>query len=182
MEFKVGDKVRILGGTKQIDWSFRMQITTGMVGEITEIDTHNPKYKVMFANGNSWEYNAEDLEKVVEDLRELIKPCYAVKIRDGKWLIALNMEDGTIEMFEIGSLKAIINIREFDKELKEKNSMQSYDIMEIRGYPKTFSLDEKRRKKIWERIEKSPTQIKLEELEKEQRKIADEIAELRKEL
>lgn len=34
---------------------------------------------------------------------------------------------------------------------------------------------------IWERIEKSPLQIKLEELEKQQRAIADEIAKLREE-
>ena len=37
-------------------------------------------------------------------------------------------------------------------------------------------------KVIWERIEKSPLQIKLEELEKQQRAIADEIAKLRKEI
>ena len=35
---------------------------------------------------------------------------------------------------------------------------------------------------IWERVGKSPIQIKLEELEKQQRAIADEIASLREEI
>lgn len=185
MEFKVGDKVRILDGTKQEGWTMNgsMKKTIGTVGKIIDIDNCDPKYRVTFED-DWWDYNEEDLEivKEVMDLRKLIKPCYAVRIRDGRWLIALNMEDDIIEMFEIGSFKAIVNIREFDKELTEKNSMQSYDIMEIRGYSETFSLDERRREKIWERIEKSQTQIKLEELEKQQREIADKIAELRKEI
>lgn len=36
--------------------------------------------------------------------------------------------------------------------------------------------------KIWKREEKSPTQLKLEELEKKQREIADEMEKLRKEM
>ena len=38
------------------------------------------------------------------------------------------------------------------------------------------------RELLWERVEKSPMEIKLEELEKQQRAIADEIASLREEI
>ena len=73
MEFKVGDKVRILDGTKQERWTMSgsMQKTIGMVGKIIYIDDFDPIYRVMFKD-YWWDYNEEDLEKA-EDLRKLIK-------------------------------------------------------------------------------------------------------------
>lgn len=64
MGFEVGDKVRILDGTKQEGWNPRglMKETIGMVGKITDIDRHDPKYRVTFEN-DWWDYNEEDLEK-----------------------------------------------------------------------------------------------------------------------
>ena len=81
MEFKVGDKVRILDGTKQEGWAFSgsMKETIGMVGKIICIDIYDPKYRVMFEE-YWWDYNEEDLEKVATlidvpyEIKDLIKP------------------------------------------------------------------------------------------------------------
>ena len=133
--------------------------------------------------GDWWDYNEEDLEKVVEDLRELIKPCYAVRIRDGRWLIAFARKDNEINFNETGDISiGVTKLSDFDKSLIDKDGYSQYDIMEIRGYSSANQKNIEERKIIWKREEKSPTQIKLEELETEQRKIADKIAELRKEL
>ena len=66
MEFEVGDKVRILDGTKQDRWNSRglMKETIGMVGKIIDIDRHDPKYRVMFEDEDWWDYNEEDLERI----------------------------------------------------------------------------------------------------------------------
>ena len=153
-----------------------------MVGEITDIYDTNPKYKVIFKSV-SWYYNEEDLEKVVEDLRELIKPCYAVKFRDGRYAIAFARKDNGINFNKIEDISSrVTKLSDFDKSLIDKDGYSQYDIMEIRGYAENNQEIIAIRDVVWEREEKSPTQIKLEELEKEQRKIADEIAELRKEL
>lgn len=187
MEFKVGDKVRILDGTKQDRWNPEgfMKETIGKVGKITDIDRRDPKYRVTLEDDDWWDYNAEDLEKVenMKDLRELIKPSYAVRIRDGRWLIAFMRKDGDINLNSIDDISCgVAKVSDFDENLLDKDLWSHYDIVEIRGYQDVNQKNVAGRKVIWERIEKSPTQIKLEELETEQRQIADKIAELRKEL
>ena len=183
MEFKVGDKVRILDGTKQDRWNPEgfMKETIGMIGKITDIDDCDPIYRVMFKDV-WWDYNEEDLEKV-EDLRKLIKPSYAVRIRDGRWLIAFMRKDGDVNLNRIDDISCgVTKVSDFDENLLDSGWISNYDIMEIRGFTNTNQYNIKNREIIWERIEKSKTQIKLEELENEQRKIADKIAELRKEI
>ena len=69
-----------------------------------------------------------------------------------------------------------------DKNLLDDSKMTEYDIMEIRGYADVNQFEIETRPLIWKRTEKSPTQLKLEELEKKQREIADEMEKLRKEL
>jgi len=123
------------------------------------------------------------MEFEVGDLRELIKPCYVVRIRDGRWLIAFTIKDNGINFNEIGDISiGVTKLSNFDKRLIDKDGYSQYDIMEIRGYAETEQKNIGTTKIIWKREEKTPTQIKLEELETEQRKIADKIAELRKEL
>ena len=183
MGFEVGAKVRILGGTKQEGWAFSgsMKETIGMVGKIICIDIYDPKYRVMFEE-YWWDYNEEDLEKA-EDLRELIKPCYAVRIRDGRWLIAFMRKDGDINLNRIDDISCgVTKVSDFDENLLDSGSIPAYDIMEIRGFTNINQYNIENREIIWERIEKSPAQIRLEELETVQRRIADEIAELRKEI
>ena len=123
------------------------------------------------------------MEFKVGDLRELIKPCYAVRIRDGRWLIAFMRKDGDINLNRIDDISCgTTKVSDFDENLLDGDSFSNCDIMEIRGYQDVNQTNIAGREVIWERIEKSKTQIKLEELETEQRKIADKIAELRKEL
>ena len=70
----------------------------------------------------------------------------------------------------------------FDEKLLDNSNMSEYDIMEIRGYADVDQTRIDNRPLIWKRVELSPTQLKLEELEKKQREIADEMEKLRKEL
>ena len=175
MEFKVGDKVRILDGTKKKDWTFRMKKTLGMVGEIIDIDTYNPKYRVMFED-DSWCYNAEDLEKKndMEDLRKLIEPSQLLILEGGRKAKTIAIQSGIAVQYYDGNeysgwdeLRVVIGKIE-----------KVYGLSKWGG--ESCEISEESRLLIWEK--KSPTQIKLEELEAEQRKIADKIAELRKEL
>ena len=124
----------------------------------------------------------EEGETKMEDLRELIKPCYAVRIRDGRWLIAFMRKDGDIAMQEIRDISwGVTLVSSFTKDLCNSNSSQ-YDIMEIRSCADGDQTNIESRDVIWKRTEKSPTQLKLENLEKKQREIADEMEKLRKEL
>lgn len=58
-------------------------------------------------------------------------------------------------------------------DLKSKSQLRQYDIMEVIDRDNTV---------LFKRVEKSQTQLQLEELEKQQREIADKIAELSKKL
>lgn len=69
------------------------------------------------------------------------------------------------------SRRHAFGLKWFDDNLKYRNVINGDIMMVIRnGHT------------IWKRTEKSPTQLKLEELEKKQREIADEMEKLRKEL
>lgn len=139
-------------------------------------------------NNNGWvdllEEVKEEGEDKMEDLRELVKPCYVVKIRgENEWCLAMNRRDGTIGFNSINNIgRGITRMSSLDKNLLDDSKMSEYDIMEIRGYADVNQFEIETRPLIWKRTEKSPTQLKLEELEKKQREIADEMEKLRKEL
>ena len=119
------------------------------------------------------------------DLRELIKPCYVVRFRGGTsgWCIAMNRSNGRIGFNSIDNLqRGIVRMSSLDEKLLDNSNMSEYDIMEIRGYADVDQTRIDNRPLIWKRTELSPTQLKLEELEKKQREIADEMEKLRKEL
>ena len=127
----------------------------------------------------------EEGENRMEDLRELIKPCYVVRFRGGvnSWGIAMNRSNGEVGFNSIDNLqRGIIRMSSFDEKLLDNSNMSEYDIMEIRGYADVDQTRIDNRPLIWKRNEKSSTQLKLEELEKKQREIADEMEKLRKEL
>lgn len=138
----------------------------------------------MFWKG-CFELIKEEGENKMEDLRELIKPCYVVRFRGGVngWAIAMNRSNGRIGFNSIDNLqRGIVRMSSFDEKLLDNSNMSEYDIMEIRGYADVDQTRIDNRPLIWERTEISPTQLKLEELEKRQREIADEMEKLRKEL
>ena len=131
------------------------------------------------------EIREEKGENKMEDLRELIKPCYVVKFRgvEQGWCLAMNRSNGEIGFNSIDNLRrGIIRMSSFDEKLLDDSNMSEYDIMEIRGYADVDQTRIDNRPLIWKRVELSPTQLKLEELEKKQREIADEMEKLRKEL
>ena len=113
-----------------------------------------------------------------------LKPCMVVKIRDGRLALVVERKDGlAISKLEDVS-QGLIGLKRFDNALlvaKEKNS--DYDIMIVYDFSDSCDITLiNDRKILYQRIEKSPTQIKLEELETKQREIADEMAQLRKEM
>ena len=144
-----------------------------VVENITSFDDFNIRTSAM------WELIEDS-----SDLRELIKPCYVVRFRgEEDWCLAMNRTDGTIGFNSINNIRrGIIRMSSLDENLLDNSNMSEYDIMEIRGYADVDQTRIDNRPLIWERTEISPTQLKLEELEKRQREIADEMEKLRKEL
>ena len=166
------------------------------IGKIYETDDNMLNYRLdgghycpLIENGDVacglvFEEIKEEGENKMEDLRELIKPCYVVRFRgEEDWCLAMNRTDGTIGFNSINNIRrGIIRMSSLDENLLDNSKMSEYDIMEIRGYGNVNQFDTENRPLIWKRNELSPTQLKLEELEKRQREIADEMEKLRKEL
>ena len=139
--------------------------------------------RMNYTNQSKWELIEEKGENKMEDLRELLEQGFVVKHIDDKL--------SKIEMNSEGKL--VISgddhwclVDKLTKELYGYNGDTKVAIKEIYGYSDynshahKVSLDG--RELIWKRIELSPTQLRLEELEKKPREIADEIEKLRKEL
>lgn len=162
--------------------------TNGKIYEVVDgVFTYNSGNNIIgidsFDEFNNMTSAIWELVEDSSDLRELIKPCYAVRIRDGRWLIAFTKKDGDIAMQDITDISyGVTAVSNFEKNTLNHRNSEQYDIMEIRGYANADQTNIENRDVIWKREEKSPTQLKLEELEKKQREIADEMENLRKEL
>lgn len=145
-------------------------------------------YKEFIKDNYLWEdflelIEEKEEENKIEDLRELIKPCYVVKFRDEEWGIAMIRINEIIGFHKINDISSgITNLSYMDKNLEDINGETEYDIVEIRGYSDVDQKDIESRPLIWKREEKSPTQLEIESIELEQRKLADRLSELRKEL
>lgn len=167
------------------------------IGKIYETDNNMLNYRLDGGNmaeycpliedgdverGLVFEEIKEEGENKMEDLRELIKPCYVVVRRDGSICGIFATNGGLKLQTSLGS--GMCFLEDYNKNLlKEESEIDSTDIMEIYGLSKySFDISINNRHLIWKRTEKSPTQLKLEELEKKQREIADEMEKLRKEL
>lgn len=137
---------------------------------------------------NSWvdyfEEIKEEGENKMEDLRELIKVCYVIKMRDEKYAFVGQATGGICFDWKDGA--SCMMLYDYNKNLCYCDDYPRYDVMEIYGYSKhpyaSTNASIEGRPLIWKRTEISPTQLKLEELEKKQREIADEMEKLRKEL
>lgn len=80
-----------------------------------------------------------------------------------------------------------LSLSSYDNNLIENDGNSEYDIVKVEEISHIYSVfnfehEKEARKVLFERIEKSPAQIKLEELESKQREIADEIKKVREEL
>ena len=130
--------------------------------------------------GGKWEEVKE-----IEDLREIIKPCMLVKCRNGEYRIVLQYSDGII--LDGFDKQGFIDIHRYNKDLTMcDEDSREFDIIEVYGYSfltsHILSAWEPQRQLIWKREEKTPQQIKIEEIERKQRELADELAELRKDM
>ena len=155
------------------------------IGKIYETDNNMLNYRLDGGNmaeycpliedgdverGLVFEEIKEEGENKMEDLRELIKPCYLLILKDGKKVKTIETQDGIVVQYTYNgwdTLNTVIN-----------------KIEKIYGFSNNGAnvseFSEEDRPLIYEK--KSPTQLKLEELEKKQREIADEMEKLRKEL
>lgn len=157
-DFKIGEKIRL-------DSVFGYDISTGKsVG-----------FRAKRLNGESGSKNVVrefDLEKVenMDKTKEFTKS-------DLKELDEVVYRNGDKSIFYQGDFRGIRTryLEYYEENLLRKvlrnDGNNGADIMQVI----------RNKEVIWERIEKSPLQIKLEELEKQQRAIADEIAKLREE-
>lgn len=172
------------------DGEFSTLYTSGKVYEISdgifvfddgeEIDeTINCVEDLILYTSATWKLIEDEGENKVEDLRELIKPCYVVKLRDEPWCVAIK-EANDLGFYKISrtDMIGISSISSYDESLNNKNN-DSYDIVEIREYVPCILFSYKNAKLVWKRIEKSPRQIEIESIEQEQRKLADRLAKLK---
>ena len=176
MKFKVGDTVRILAVTKKLNLNQgAMNKYCGESGTINETG-HKPEYQVKFEDGEEWCFNEEDLEIVTEitKLENIIEPSFLLMLKHGRKAKTIMTQYGMAVQYsgEDGDtgwdkLDAVVDVIEKIYGLSKYGAKQC-------------EFTEEDRQLIWPI--KSEIEIKLEELEKQQREIADKIAELRKEI
>lgn len=134
-------------------------------------------------SGAIWELVEEDVENKMEDLRKLIEPCYVVVHMDDKLSkVEINSDNEKI----ISGDTHWCNLHSLSKELIGYNGDSRATIKEIYGYSEynnlAYKLSIEGRPLIWKREEepiKSPTQLEIESIELEQRKLADRLAKLK---
>lgn len=134
--------------------------------------------------GGKWE-EVKDVKNMCEiaDLREMLKPCMFVKCRDEVLRMVVQCESKII-------IKRFdnmwwIDVCDYDNVLMLENRENAcFDIIEVYGYDgeggNSLRPTVRTRKLIWKREEKTPQQIEIEQIEAEQRKLADRLSELRK--
>ena len=168
------------------------------IGKIYETDDNMLNYRldggdivsycplIDVERGLVFEEIKEKGENKMEDLRELIKPCMVVRFRDGRIGKVEQIVNEKLALYDVEDSSSWMNF-DYNKDLTFLTiGWEQWDILEIYGYShsgnKGYATTINSRPLIWKRTEISPTQLKLEELEKKQREIADEMEKLRKEL
>lgn len=161
--------------------------TTGKIYEVKDGVFFDDEYdKEEIESFEAWSAGrGSKWEEVKEDLRELLKPCMMVKCRDGILRMVVQCEDGLIIKRFNGNDWILISDYNDDLTLVKRVN-EHLDIIEIYGYEKfhgkSLQPSINSRELLWKREEKSPQQIEIEEIEAEQRKLADRLAKLRKEM
>ena len=162
------------------------------IGKIYETDDNMLNYRLdgghycpLIENGDVacglvFEEIKEEGENKMEDLRELLKVGYIVKFEDNKLSkIEINsyaeLSFSGEHWFPLERLKSDLTLTYSDMKIIEVYGRCSSNA-------DAWKLSTDNRELIWKRTEISPTQLKLEELEKKQREIANEMEKLRKEL
>jgi len=175
---KVGEKVKI---TNTVMCSGKYKIGDVLTVTVTEHDGVRADNSIPLFHS---EYVV--LEPIEESNQEFtladLKPgIHVVKLRENVNGFGILMAGRILFENKYGELE------NFNNDLTSKYSNKN-DIVEVFEIKNNFYLpsnildilNKKYLDSIWKRIEKTPTQLKLEELETKQRAIADEIAEIRK--
>jgi len=131
----------------------------------------------------TWELIEEEGETKMEDLRELIKPCYVVvHVDDTLSKVEINCNNEKI----ISGDTHWCNLHSLSKELLGYCGDSNATTKEIYGYSEynniAYKLSIEGRPLIWKREKepiKSPTQLEIESIELEQRKLADRLDKLK---
>ena len=115
-----------------------------------------------------------------------LKPCMVVELRN-KWIARIEEVNGGLCVSVVNKETDWSELCDYNEDLTYAwAGDKSWDIMKVYGFCDygcgKFLLNTECRELLYERIEKSPQQIKLEELENKQREIADEIRNIREEM
>lgn len=133
-------------------------------------------------------YNVCNLELVDKEFTKAdLKPCMVVRLRRGVLTMTYDTQDGINFNTETNGY---INLKSLNEKLIEKHGIDNseFDVVEIYGLYKyaqgvnCSKISIKDRPLIWKREEepiKSPTQLEIESIELEQRKLADRLAKLK---
>jgi hypothetical protein len=132
-----------------------------------------------------WELIEEEGEVKMKDLRRLLKIGYIVEHIDGK-LSRVEMNENK-ELIISGEKHYYPLKGNLDKNLEYDEGVGDWAILGIKtiyGYSKhngyAHKISASGRKVIWKRQEeKSPTQLEIESIELEQRKLADRLSKLK---
>lgn len=128
---------------------------------------------------------AVKLTTIFEEVKDFtladLKPCMVVELRNSDICLVSECNTGIVAIDKYSFL-------DFNEVLDDLRTAfdRNFDIIKVYGFStraiKSTEISTSDRELLWERIEKSPTQLKLEELENKQREIADEIKKIREEM
>lgn len=119
-------------------------------------------------------------EEVPQFTKADLKPCMVVVRRDGSVCGIFQIKNGL--KFQDNLAGGNCEEKHYYDDLTSTID-ERFDIMKVFDLSDNFfSISTENRPLLFERIEKSPAQLKLEELENKQREIADEIKKVREEM
>lgn len=173
---KVGDVCKVVGNSNGHDYEIGEELSLYSIWNNSQATQETIK----FGNGFLAEYmdgtrcdgnilreidleKVENMEKTKEFTKSGLKECDEVVYRTGSKNVFYQNEFRG---------KCNKNIECYKENLLRNDHRKEFDIMQVI----------RNNEVIWERIEKSPLQIELENLEQQQREIADKLAKLREEI
>lgn len=127
------------------------------------------------------------LEEYDEFTLDDLKPCMMVELRNGKLVLVSESTLGLCLVW--GNDVQFLDFLNFKNDMTYKckyhgKEFDKLDIIKVYGFSifphKSINISTENRELLWERIEKSETELKIEQLEEKQRQITSEIEELRK--
>ena len=124
-------------------------------------------------------------EEITSFAQSDLKPCMFVKLRGyEEWCIIIQAKNG-LHINSLNNMRCMASINNYVdfRHAYKGEEFRQFDILEVKDVnDKLINGCVVSSPTLWKLEEKSPQQIKLQELELKQREIADEMAKLRKEM